>query len=131
MASEPPSKSGANEAEETAPLPTSAEDRKAAAALSKLDARGDDDAADSASKEVDADALGKAMKNLSVGGGDGEKGKAEAKEQANKVKVKVAAADVTLLVSVGKEDWMVGAEGANCWSRFKSWICRRRRLRSC
>jgi hypothetical protein len=98
MASEPPSKAGVNEAEETAPLPTSAEDRKAAAALSKLDARGDDDSA-TASKEVDADALGKAMKNLSVGGGESdEKGKAEAKEQANKVKVKVAPADVMLLV---------------------------------
>jgi hypothetical protein len=100
MASEPSAKAGPNEAEETAPLPTSAEDRKAAAALSKLDTRGEDESAAPA-KEVDADALGKAMQNLSVAEG-GEQADADRKKKTaeeNKKKVKVDAVDVTLLVS--------------------------------
>jgi hypothetical protein len=98
MASEPPAKAGPNEAEETAPVPTSAEDRKAAEALSKLDARGDDESAAPA-KEVDADALGKAMKNLSVVEGSAEKD-AGAKKEVEKKKIKVDTADVTLLVCI-------------------------------
>lgn len=66
----------------------SAEDRKAAAALSKLDARGDDDAAGSSS--VDQEGLSKAMNSLSV---------SKAEEKKDLKKVKVDAADVTLLVS--------------------------------
>lgn len=87
MASEPPANAGPNEAEESAPLPTSAEDRKAAAALSKLDENDDSSAP---AKEVDADALGKAMKNLNVKEGAGEE---------TKKKVKVDAVDIALLVS--------------------------------
>lgn len=63
----------------------SAEDRKAQAAMSRLDAR-DDDAAGSA---VDKDAASKAMQSL---GGASNAEKTEVK------KVKVEAADVTLLV---------------------------------
>lgn len=63
----------------------SAEDRKAQAAMSRLDAR-DDDAAGSA---VDKDAASKAMKSLG-GASNGEKKEVK--------KVKVEAADVTLLV---------------------------------
>ncbi|KAF2681276.1 hypothetical protein K458DRAFT_343916 [Lentithecium fluviatile CBS 122367] len=72
-----------------APLPTgTAEDRKAAAALSSLDAPSED--TDSpAKKEVDTKALGEAMKQLSVAKGGGEKRKA----------VKIEAGDVALLVS--------------------------------
>lgn len=66
----------------------SAEDRKAAAALSKLDAR-DDDVAGSAS--VDQEGLSKAMNKLSVS-------KTAASNDVKKVKVD--AADVTLLVSL-------------------------------
>lgn len=69
----------------------SAEDRKAAAALSKLDAR-DDDVAGSAS--VDQEGLSKAMNKLSVS-------KTAAKTEAKKVKVD--AADVTLLVSLAAQ----------------------------
>lgn len=65
----------------------SAEDRKAAAALSKLDAR-DDDVSGSAS--VDQEGLSQAMNKLSV---------AKAADKADVKKVKVDAADVALLVS--------------------------------
>lgn len=64
----------------------SAEDRKAAAALSKLDARDDDVAGAS----VDQEGLNKAMNKLSV---------SKAAENKDLKKVKVDAADVTLLVS--------------------------------
>ena len=76
--------------EEEAPVAKSAEDRKAQAALSKLDAAKDDDAS-AASKDVDQDAVNRAMNNL---GGDA--GKTEKKEVK---KIKVDAADVALLVS--------------------------------
>lgn len=66
----------------------SAEDRKAAAALSKLDARGGDD--DVASSSVDQEGLSKAMNKLSA---------SKAEEKRDVKKVKVDAADVTLLVS--------------------------------
>jgi hypothetical protein len=89
MASDP-LPSASNEAGEDAALPSNAEDRKAAEAMSKLEDRGDDDG--TAQKEVDAEALGKAMKNLAMG--------AEAAKAAElKKKVKVETADVTLVVS--------------------------------
>jgi hypothetical protein len=67
------------------PAPTStAEDRKAAAALSTLDTQ--DEAAEK--KDVDSKALNKAMKGLGVKDGKGDEKKT----------VKVEAADVTLLV---------------------------------
>ena len=72
--------------DEVQPTAKSAEDRKAAAALAKLDAPRDDDAA--AARDVDQEAVSKAMKNL---------GGASAAEKDVK-KVKVDAADVTLLV---------------------------------
>lgn len=65
----------------------SAEDRKAAAALSKLDARDDDVAGAS----VDQEGLSKAMNKLSV---------SKTAENKDIKKVKVDAADVTLLVSL-------------------------------
>jgi hypothetical protein len=66
-----------------------AEDRKAAAALSALDVAGDDTAE---KKEVDSKALDKAMKGLNV--------KGEKKEEKEKKTVKVEAGDVSLLVSL-------------------------------
>ena len=81
-------------ASEEAPLPTNAEDRKAAAALSSLDARGEEDDAGSKGKHIDTEALGKAMKNLDAGGKGG-KGKASA---APAKKIKIDAGDVSLLV---------------------------------
>jgi hypothetical protein len=73
----------------------SAEDRKAAAALSSLDNR-DDDAA--GTKDVDQEAVRKAMERL---GGAGDTNGAVAKKDETKVvkkTVKVDAADVNLLV---------------------------------
>ncbi len=75
--------------DEAQPTAKSAEDRKAAAALSKLDARGDDDGA--AAREVDQEAVKNAMNALGGGG-------AAAVKKETKV-VKVDAADVKLLVS--------------------------------
>jgi hypothetical protein len=89
MASDP-LPSASNEAAEDPSLPSNAEDRKAAEAMSKLEDRGDDDGA--ARKEVDAEALGKAMKNLAIG-------TEGAKAAEVKKKVKVEAADVALVVS--------------------------------
>ena len=69
----------------------SADDRKAAAALAKLDApRGDDDAGPS--KDVDQEGLKSAMNRLG-----GAAKKPEEKKEVKKVKVE--AADVALLVS--------------------------------
>lgn len=70
--------------------PASAEDRRAAAALSNLDTAADND---NTSKQADTEALGKAMKGLDVSGN------AIAGAQASKKAVKVDPADVTLLVS--------------------------------
>lgn len=67
----------------------SAEDRKAAAALSKLDARGDDDDDAKAAGSVDQEGLSKAMNKLGV----------SKKEQTVKTAVKVDKEDVQLLVS--------------------------------
>lgn len=79
----------------------SAEDRKAAAALSSLDTPRDDE---SAGKDVDQEAVRKAMERLSGGGaGVGATNGAVAKKGEQKVvkkTVKVDPADVTLLVSL-------------------------------
>jgi hypothetical protein len=77
-----------HEGSSTPPPPTgSKEDQRAAAALSNLDTNGEDDG--NSKKEVDTEALGKAMQNLGVKDGQ--------KQESKKV-VKVNAADVTLLV---------------------------------
>ncbi|KAH7079177.1 hypothetical protein BKA63DRAFT_601374 [Paraphoma chrysanthemicola] len=85
MAEPQPSDVHEGAADPHAPTST-AEDRKAAAALSTLDAQEDT----SEKKEVDTKALDKAMKGLGVKDGKDEK--------AKKV-VKVEAGDVTLLVA--------------------------------
>lgn len=86
--SEPIISNAQDGADETPPVPTNAEDRKTAAAMSNLEGRGDED---EGGKEVDADALGKAMKNLNV--------KDEGAKKTEGKKIKVEAADVSLLVS--------------------------------
>ncbi|KAH7126907.1 hypothetical protein B0J11DRAFT_526737 [Dendryphion nanum] len=93
MASEPqPSSIQEGISDPHAPNST-AEDRKAAAALSSLDAP--DDEAPAGKKNVDTKALGDAMKNLNVGEKTGVSTPAAEKKKA----VKVDPADVTLLVS--------------------------------
>ncbi len=124
---------------EDAPLPTNPEDRKAAAAMSSLDARGEDEPA-SKSTHIDQEALGKAISRLEVGSGKGngeDEGKVKAKEVEEKKKaVKVDQADVVLLVSSWWAVWC-GEVGkrfllilVGC-RRLKSWIFIRPRLRSC
>lgn len=106
---------------------TNAEDRRAAAALSSLDARGDDDEYDNgkagagrgANNNIDQEALGRAISRLeiSAGGGGGGAGKGggkategkdgvdksgnkgKGKELEASKKVKVDQNDVALLVS--------------------------------
>lgn len=70
-------------------VPAAAEDRKAAAALDSLDARGQDDG--STKTKADSDALDNAMQKLDVGAK-----KTEAAEKSKVVKVELA--DVNLLV---------------------------------
>jgi hypothetical protein len=72
--------------DEVQPVAKSAEDRKAAAALSKLDAREDEAAP---AREVDQDAVNRAM--ITLGG-------AKSVEKKETKKVKVDPADVTLVV---------------------------------
>lgn len=82
--------------DEIQPTAKSAEDRKAAAALSSLDARKDDD---SATKDVDQEAVRQAMDRLSaLGASDSMTKKKEAEKLVVKKAVKVDAADVALVV---------------------------------
>jgi hypothetical protein len=75
----------------------SAEDRKAAAALSSLDAPREDDS--SATKDVDREAVKKAMDRLAGSGATKSTvSKKDEEKQAPKKVVKVDPADVTLLV---------------------------------
>lgn len=69
-------------------VPSSAEDRKTAAALSNLDAQADND---TTIKQADTEALGNAMKGLSVA--------THTVAAAQKKAVKVDTADVSMLVS--------------------------------
>ncbi|MCJ1311120.1 hypothetical protein MMC25_004790 [Agyrium rufum] len=83
--------------ETTAAVPTSAEERKAAAALSSLDVRGEDES--KAQRPADSRALDKAISQLNLSGGDmKKKDESKSKETEVKKKVKVDAADVALLV---------------------------------
>ncbi|KAK5663590.1 hypothetical protein OQA88_4021 [Cercophora sp. LCS_1] len=75
--------------DEVQPTAKSAEDRKAAAALSKLDSRGDDESA--TGREVDQEAMKNAMSALDGAG-------AKSAEKKEVKKIKVDAADVALLV---------------------------------
>lgn len=82
--------------DEIQPTAKSAEDRKAAAALSSLDARRDDE---SATKDVDQEAVRQAMDRLSgLGASSSVSKKREAEKQVVKKAVKVDAADVALVV---------------------------------
>ena len=95
---QPPNVSEGADAPES--LPANAEDRKAAQALSSLDAKGEDET--STKKEVDLKALNDAMKNLGggVGGAEKKETSKKAEEAPKKPLIKVDAGDVNLLVSV-------------------------------
>lgn len=96
---QPPTVSPGADADAPDVLPANAEDRKAAAALSSLDAKGDDNAAPE--KEVDLKALDEAMKNLDFSRSSKKPtaAKKEKDSEAPKPLVKVNPADVALLVS--------------------------------
>ncbi|KAK0387136.1 hypothetical protein NLU13_5449 [Sarocladium strictum] len=82
--------------EDERPAVKSAEDRKAAFALANLDNL---DEASAASRNVDQEAVGQAMKNLGGGAGSGTaKGGSATAPSAPKKAVKVDPTDVTLLV---------------------------------
>ena len=98
MAEEPQPANVQEGADQPDVLPANAEDRKAAKALSSLDAKPDDDAP-SGKKEVDMKALDDALKNLGVGGEQKKASGPAKKEEAPKPLVKVDQADVALLVS--------------------------------
>lgn len=102
-----------------APLaaPSSSEDRKAATALSNLDAKADND---TVVKQADPEALGRAMKDLKVGD-------TQVKEPPAKA-VKVDAADVTFLVS---RYGYVLSDMKLSLLRHSSWTCRRPGLLNC
>ena len=122
-----PQPSNIQEGASDAPAPTgSAEDRKAAAALSALDAQGDDEAG---KKEVDTKAMEKAMKNLGV--------KEQKGGEAQKKAVKIEAGDVNLLVGLRVRGWGVWkrdvavdlqlVERADVECRYRSSSCPNRR----
>ncbi|SLM33782.1 hypothetical protein LPUS_02357 [Lasallia pustulata] len=97
----PQIREGADVDDETPAVPASAEDRKAAAALSSLDARGEDDEGTSKKPNLDQEALGKAMSRLELAskGKGSDKGKSkEGDIEKKKPVVKVDQADVALLV---------------------------------
>lgn len=98
----------------------SAEDRKAASALASLDAAGNDDAAGS-SKNVDQEAVNKAMKSL------GSSKPAVAPSTAPAKSVKVDSADVALLmdeleVSRPKATELLKAHDGDAVKAMRAWI---------
>ncbi|RMZ75875.1 hypothetical protein DV737_g5083, partial [Chaetothyriales sp. CBS 132003] len=98
----------AGDDETTQNLPNNAEDRKAAAALSALNANAmSQDSGETASKQpsaADQEALGKAMSRLEIASGQGKKGDSASKknqpkkETEVKKKIKIASEDVNFLV---------------------------------
>ena len=90
------------------PAPASAEDRKAAAAMSSLETHGGDEEAEtkkSNNKQIDQEALVKAISRLEladkaakVAAGEKSQGEKEKEEREKRAKVKVDQADVSLLV---------------------------------
>jgi hypothetical protein len=84
--------------EDEIPQAKSAEDRKAASALAKLDAPQDEAGP---ARDVDQEAVSKAMKSLGGSSGSGEKQPAPAKN------VKVDQADVALLVSPASRSFRI------------------------
>ncbi|KAK3701678.1 hypothetical protein LTR37_015330 [Vermiconidia calcicola] len=110
-------------------LPANAEDRKAAKAMSSLDARGEDETTAAPKKEVDVKALTDAMKMLETGQGQQTKPEAGKKkeEEVKKPLVKVDQADVALLVeqldmSKTKATELLRAHDADAVKAMQSWV---------
>ncbi|KAK3071058.1 hypothetical protein LTR53_009344 [Teratosphaeriaceae sp. CCFEE 6253] len=106
-------------------LPANAEDRKAAQAMSSLDAKGEDDAAPK--KEMDLKALNDAMKNLGVAQDQQTPSAAAKKQEAPKKLIKVDQADVGLLVdqldmSKTKATELLRAHEADAVKAMTAWV---------
>ncbi|EME88032.1 uncharacterized protein MYCFIDRAFT_48247 [Pseudocercospora fijiensis CIRAD86] len=106
-------------------LPASKEDRKAAQALSSLDAKVNDDAV--AKKEVDLKALGDALKNLDAQNTQKSPAAVKKEEAPKKPLTKVAAEDVALLVehldlSKAKATDLLRAHDADAIKAMNAWV---------
>ena len=98
--------------DEAAPPPASGEDRKTAAAMNALESRAADNDEDNQkpSKQIDSEALSKAISRLEIAQGSGKaamqdpnverrrKKEEEQKERERRAKIKVDQADVSMLV---------------------------------
>ncbi|KAK6437261.1 hypothetical protein LTR95_006543 [Oleoguttula sp. CCFEE 5521] len=109
-------------------VPANAEDRKAAAAMSSLDTRGDADAT-APKKDVDLKALNEAMKSLGVDQESKKKPAAAAavKKEEPKKLIKVDAADVALLadqldISKPRATDLLRAHDANAVKAMTAWV---------
>ncbi|CAK4029031.1 Hypothetical predicted protein [Lecanosticta acicola] len=131
---EEPQPSNIQEGADLEPVPANAEDRKAAQALSSLNAKSDEDAS-GPKKEVDVKALGEAMRNLELaqgttgtgGAGSNKKPEAKKEQEAPKKLIKVDAADVALLVeqldlSKPRATELLRAHDADALKAMKSWV---------
>ena len=109
-------------------LPANAEDRKAAAAMNSLDARGDDaEAPATAKKEIDVKALTDAMKLLDPSSQPKKPLEKRKEEEVKKPLIKVDPADVALLVeqldvSKGKATEMLRASDADATEAMRAWV---------
>ncbi|EGP91250.1 unnamed protein product [Zymoseptoria tritici ST99CH_1A5] len=109
-------------------IPATAEDRKAAQAMSSLDAKGDDNAAPK--KEVDLKALEKAMKDFEINQKpktSSTGGTAVKKEEAPKKIVKVDPADVALLIdqldlNKAKATELLREHDADVLKAMRTWV---------
>ena len=107
-----PQPASATEGMDDPPAPTTAEDRKTAAAMNALESRAADNDEDNQkpTKQIDTDALGKAISRLELQDKGGKpaaqdpnearrkKKEEEQKEKERRAKIKVDQADVSLLV---------------------------------
>ncbi|SMR42199.1 unnamed protein product [Zymoseptoria tritici ST99CH_1E4] len=115
-------------ADPTDVIPATAEDRKAAQAMSSLDAKGDDNAAPK--KEVDLKALEKAMKDFEINQKpktSSTGGTAVKKEEAPKKIVKVDPADVALLIdqldlNKAKATELLREHDADVLKAMRTWV---------
>ena len=94
---------GIDQEDEPSVLPASGDARKAAAALSSLDARGEDDSAKNS--QADQEALGKAMSRLEVVEKPVVQNKGKEPEGEKRKTVKVEQADVVLLVNLAQYEY--------------------------
>ncbi|GAB7358352.1 hypothetical protein MBLNU230_g2423t1 [Neophaeotheca triangularis] len=130
MAEEPQPSNVTEGADAPDVVPANAEDRKAAAAMSSLDTRGEDET--KPKKDVDMKAVQEAMKNLETG--TQPQGKAMAVESSKKKEeapkkplVKVDAADITLIgeqldLSKPKATELLRAHDADAIKAMTAWV---------